>query len=127
MTVLAGGVRVSFQARAAPLAALCVASTLEAAHPHLYAACTMRLLWVKQSGLAGPAGLQGSSPAVLGQHIYCHPSCATSCGTCGLLSHGLWRCLRPPQGWESPNGTNEHRGQFPELYIRCTAEVGAAQ
>ena len=22
------------------------------------------------------------------------------------------------QSWESPNGTNEQRGQFPEIYVR---------
>lgn len=51
------------------------------------------------------------SALIKGHESYCCEDCLETVIAAGVKVQ-FW-------GWESPNGTNEQRGQFPELYIRA--------
>ncbi len=50
------------------------------------------------------------SALIKGAESYCCEECLETVIVGGTAVH-----FHP---WESPNGTNENRGQFPELYVR---------
>ncbi len=65
--------------------------------------------------LPSPAALQPDkiymlSALIKGSESYCCEECLETVIAGGVKVQ--FHC------WESPNGTNEQRGQFPELYIR---------
>ena len=51
------------------------------------------------------------SALIKGNESYCCEECLETVIAAGVKVQ--FQC------WESPNGTNEQRGQFPEIYIRA--------
>ena len=74
--------------------------------------CTVHRLTAVPSGLDHMSQtVQGAHAGMQGTESFCCEDCLATVVAAGVRIHF--------HSWESPNGTTDQRGQFPELYIRA--------